>query len=135
MIVNPPFQCSLLISYSYSDRKMHCYFCIIRKTRELLDIKPLPSMELQSWSKARTKRAQFFKPIPRSLFDLVDKCLTVNPRLRINAQEAVRHKFLASCLESLRRQKMFRREVMSTQNDLLVHEVKCNVVLINIFEQ
>ncbi|CAL9006665.1 unnamed protein product [Prunus brigantina] len=61
---------------------MHCYFCIIRKTR---DIKPLPSMELQSWCKARTKRARFFKPIPRSLFDLVDKCLTVNPRLRISA--------------------------------------------------
>ncbi|CAB4299987.1 unnamed protein product [Prunus armeniaca] len=110
MIVNPPFQGSN-------------------------DIKSLPSMELQSWCKAHTKRAQFFKLIPISLFDLVDKCLTVNPRLRIGAEEAVRHEFFASCLESLRRQKMFRREVMSTQNDLLVHEVKCNVVLINIFEQ
>ncbi|KAI5345077.1 hypothetical protein L3X38_012954 [Prunus dulcis] len=90
---------------------------------ELLDIKSLPSMELQSWCKAHTKIAQFFKLIPRSLFDLVDKCLTVNPRLRISAEEALRHQFFASCHESLRKQKMFRREVMSTQNDLLVHEL------------
>ncbi|CAN6566497.1 unnamed protein product [Malus baccata var. baccata] len=84
---------------------------------ELLDIKSLPSMKLQSWCKARTKRGQFFRQIPRSLFDLVDKCLTVNPRQRISAEEALQHEFFAPCHESLMKQRMFRREVMSTQNE------------------
>ncbi|XP_050106180.1 uncharacterized protein LOC126585720 isoform X2 [Malus sylvestris] len=66
---------------------------------ELLDIKSLPSMKLQSWCKARTKRGQFFRQIPRSLFDLVDKCLTVNPRQRISAKEALQHEFFAPCHE------------------------------------
>ncbi|KAK9273516.1 hypothetical protein L1049_018326 [Liquidambar formosana] len=58
---------------------------------ELFDIKYLPSVELQNWCKINTKRPDFFKLIPRSLFDLVDKCLTVNPRQRISAEEALRH--------------------------------------------
>lgn len=57
------------------------------------------------------------------------------PKAEDQREEALSHEFFASCRETLRKQKMFRREVMSTQNDLLVHEVKCNVVLINIFEQ
>ncbi|KAM2851424.1 hypothetical protein PS2_027550 [Malus domestica] len=56
-------------------------------------------MKLQSWCKARTKRGQFFRQIPRSLFDLVDKCLTVNPRQRISAKEALQHEFFAPCHE------------------------------------
>nr|XP_023896576.1 uncharacterized protein LOC112008481 [Quercus suber] len=40
---------------------------------ELFDIKFFLSMELQSWCKTHTKRPEFFKLIPRSLFDLVEK--------------------------------------------------------------
>ncbi|KAJ9680535.1 hypothetical protein PVL29_019762 [Vitis rotundifolia] len=76
---------------------------------ELFDIQFLPSVELKHWCKLNTKRPEFFKLIPRSLFDLVDKCLTVNPRLRISAEEALRHEFFAPCHESLRKQRMLRR--------------------------
>ncbi|KAL5560514.1 hypothetical protein UlMin_036725 [Ulmus minor] len=84
---------------------------------ELLDIQSLPSTELQSWCKVHTKRPEFFKQIPRSLFDLVDKCLMVNPRLRISAEEALRHEFFASCHESLRKQRMLRCEVSVDTNN------------------
>ncbi|KAK9910958.1 hypothetical protein M0R45_034891 [Rubus argutus] len=88
---------------------------------ELLDVKSLPSMKLQSWCKAHTKRAEFLSLVPRSLFDLVDKCLAVNPRLRISAEEALSHEFFAPCHESLRKHRMSRRDSMGAQNDL-VHE-------------
>ncbi|XP_062098592.1 uncharacterized protein LOC133804446 [Humulus lupulus] len=73
---------------------------------ELLEVQCLGSMELRSWCRAYTRRPDFFKSIPTSLFDLVDKCLTVNPRLRITAEEALRHEFFASCHESLRKVRM-----------------------------
>ncbi|XP_022156976.1 uncharacterized protein LOC111023802 isoform X2 [Momordica charantia] len=76
---------------------------------ELFHIRSFPAMDLQSWVKAHTRRPDFFKLIPRSLFDLVDKCLTVNPRLRITAEEALKHEFFNSCHESLRKQRMLRR--------------------------
>uniref|UniRef100_A0A5B7BJ09 non-specific serine/threonine protein kinase n=1 Tax=Davidia involucrata TaxID=16924 RepID=A0A5B7BJ09_DAVIN len=76
---------------------------------ELFDIQYFPSVELQNWCKTNTKRPEFLKLIPRSLFDLVDKCLTVNPRLRITAEEALRHEFFAPCHESLRKQRMLRQ--------------------------
>ncbi|KAM3733342.1 hypothetical protein ACB098_11G128300 [Castanea mollissima] len=92
---------------------------------DLFDIKFLPSMELQSWCKTHTKRPEFFKLIPRSLFDLVEKCLTVNPRLRLSADEALRHKFFASCHESLRKQRMLRQglslDSANVQSDHLLH--------------
>lgn len=77
--------------------------------QELFHIRSFPAMDLQSWVKAHTRRPDFFKLIPRSLFDLVDKCLTVNPRLRITAEEALKHEFFNSCHESLRKQRMLRR--------------------------
>ncbi|XP_030493997.2 uncharacterized protein LOC115709888 isoform X1 [Cannabis sativa] len=70
---------------------------------ELLEVQFLDSMEIRSWCRAYTRRPDFFETIPTSLFDLVDKCLTVNPRLRITAEEALRHEFFASCHESLRK--------------------------------
>ncbi|KAJ6415668.1 hypothetical protein OIU84_004464 [Salix udensis] len=47
--------------------------------------------------------------VPSSLIDLVDKCLTVNPRLRISAEDALKHEFFAPCHESLRKQKLLRQ--------------------------
>ncbi|OVA11292.1 Protein kinase domain [Macleaya cordata] len=76
---------------------------------ELLDIQSLPSMKLQDWCQTNTKRPEFLDKIPRSLFDLVDKCLTINPRLRISAEEALNHEFFAICHESLRKQRLLRR--------------------------
>ncbi|XP_061998260.1 uncharacterized protein LOC133715673 isoform X1 [Rosa rugosa] len=86
---------------------------------ELFDVKCLPSMKLQRWCKAHTKRSEFFNLIPRSLFDLVDKCLTVNPRLRISAEEALNHEFFAPCHESLRKHRMSRRGSTGAQNNLV----------------
>ncbi|XP_043725843.1 cell division cycle 7-related protein kinase-like [Telopea speciosissima] len=76
---------------------------------ELLDIQALPSMGLREWCEVNTKRPDFLELIPRSLIDLVDKCLMVNPRLRISAEEALRHEFFASCHENLRKQRLLRR--------------------------
>ncbi|KAL6323370.1 hypothetical protein AAG906_038641 [Vitis piasezkii] len=84
---------------------------------ELFDIQFLPSVELKHWCKLNTKRPEFFKLIPRSLFDLVDKCLTVNPRLRISAEEALRHEFFAPCHESLRKQRMLRQGLRLESGD------------------
>ncbi|PON58821.1 Serine/threonine protein kinase [Parasponia andersonii] len=83
---------------------------------ELLDIQSLPSMELRSWCRAHTRRPEFFKLIPTSLFNLVDKCLTVNPRLRITAEEALRHEFFASCHESSRKLRMQSCQSLQTLN-------------------
>ncbi|XP_042505967.1 uncharacterized protein LOC122082454 isoform X2 [Macadamia integrifolia] len=76
---------------------------------ELFDIQALPSMGLRDWCEVNTKRPDFLELIPRSLFDLVDKCLIVNPRLRISAEEALKHEFFASSHENLRKQRLLRR--------------------------
>lgn len=86
---------------------------------ELFNIKSFPPMDLQSWVKAHTKRPDFIKLIPKSLFDLVDKCLTVNPRQRITADEALKHEFFNPCYERLRKQKMLRRGSSSNSADVL----------------
>ncbi|XP_008794934.2 probable serine/threonine-protein kinase cdc7 [Phoenix dactylifera] len=76
---------------------------------ELFDVRSLQSMELRDWCAANTRRPEFLDTVPESLFDLVDKCLTVNPRRRITAEEALLHDFFAPCHESLRKQRMLRR--------------------------
>ncbi|KAI7981388.1 Cell division cycle 7-related protein kinase [Camellia lanceoleosa] len=76
---------------------------------DLYDVKFLPSMKLQDWCKQNTKRPEFFEVIPRSLFDLVEKCLTVNPRLRISAEEALRHEFFTPCHDGLRNERLLRK--------------------------
>ncbi|KAK9927689.1 hypothetical protein M0R45_024861 [Rubus argutus] len=69
----------------------------------------LPSIKLKDWCRRSTKRPDFFEKIPRPLFDLVDKCLTVNPRLRISAEEALKHEFFAPCHEELRKHRLQRQ--------------------------
>ncbi|XP_051144396.1 uncharacterized protein LOC127260611 isoform X2 [Andrographis paniculata] len=73
---------------------------------DLLDIKYLSPAKLQDWCMRNTRKPDFVEAIPRSLYDLVDKCLTVNPRQRISAEEALRHEFLAPCQEALIKQRM-----------------------------
>ncbi|TQD91212.1 hypothetical protein C1H46_023226 [Malus baccata] len=69
----------------------------------------LPSIKLQDWCRRSTKRPDFFNEIPGPLFDLVDKCLAVNPRVRISAEEALRHEFFAPCHEELRKLRLQRQ--------------------------
>ncbi|KAG6490203.1 hypothetical protein ZIOFF_051488 [Zingiber officinale] len=78
--------------------------------QELYDARSLRSLELKEWCILNTRRPEFIEAIPDSLFDLVNKCLTINPRCRIAADEALGHEFFAPCHESLRRQRMLRME-------------------------
>ncbi|XP_047329456.1 probable serine/threonine-protein kinase cdc7 [Impatiens glandulifera] len=70
---------------------------------ELLDTEFLGCMSIEEWCKKNTKRAEFIECIPESLFDLIDKCLTVNPRLRLSAEEALRHPFFDMCHQMLKK--------------------------------
>ncbi|KAF6158838.1 hypothetical protein GIB67_012481 [Kingdonia uniflora] len=79
---------------------------------DLFDIQFLPSIQLEDWCKMNTKRPEFLELIPRSLFDLVDKCLTVNPRLRISAEEVLEHKFFDQCHEEFRKLRLQRRRLI-----------------------
>ncbi|CAA0838071.1 Protein kinase superfamily protein [Striga hermonthica] len=65
--------------------------------RDLFDAKYLTSTKLGDWCARNTRRPGFLQAIPRSLFDLVDKCLIVNPRHRISADEALSHEFFSPC--------------------------------------
>ncbi|KAL0372980.1 UNVERIFIED_CONTAM: Cell cycle serine/threonine-protein kinase hsk1 [Sesamum calycinum] len=75
---------------------------------ELLDVKYLSPVKLRDWCARNTRRPDFLKNIPASLFDLVDKCLMVNPRQRISAEEALRHQFFTPCHEALRKHRLER---------------------------
>ncbi|XP_073130581.1 uncharacterized protein [Henckelia pumila] len=76
---------------------------------DLLDAKYMLPVKLLDWCVQNTRRPQFLENIPKSLLDLVDKCLTVNPRLRISAEEALKHEFFASCHVAVRKQKLHRQ--------------------------
>lgn len=77
---------------------------------ELYDTQFLPSMDLKQWCQINTKRRDILETIPRSFFDLLDKCLTVNPRLRISAEDALKHDFFTPLRESLRRKQRLVRQ-------------------------
>lgn len=81
--------------------------------QDLYDKQSMPSIGLRDWCSLNTKRSEFLEVIPATLFDLLDKCLTVNPRVRISAEEALRHEFFAPCHESLRKQKICKQELLS----------------------
>ncbi|KAH1106457.1 hypothetical protein J1N35_010225 [Gossypium stocksii] len=87
----------------------------------------MTSTSLREWCQMNTKRRDFLKEIPSSLYDLVDKCLTVNPRVRITAEDALKHEFLASIHENLRKQRAFKQGLSSdfrtnSRNNLLLGE-------------
>ncbi|KAM0832366.1 hypothetical protein ACQ4PT_064947 [Festuca glaucescens] len=73
---------------------------------ELFEAKFLQSVDLRTWCVANTRRPEFLKQLPDSLFDLVDECLAVNPRCRITSEDALLHEFFTPCHESLKRQKI-----------------------------
>ncbi|XP_042045023.1 uncharacterized protein LOC121791027 [Salvia splendens] len=70
---------------------------------DLLDVKYTAPTSLQDWCAQNVRRQDFFDAIPSSLFDLVDKCLMVNPRQRITADEALAHDFFAPCHQAIRK--------------------------------
>lgn len=82
--------------------------------QQLLDAQYLPSNKMCDWFGSNTKRPELLKDLSRSFFDLVDKCLTVNPRLRISAEAALKHEFFASCHEQLKQQRQRRRSKPQT---------------------
>ncbi|KAF9689754.1 hypothetical protein SADUNF_Sadunf01G0125100 [Salix dunnii] len=89
---------------------------------DLYNMQSLPPTTLWEWCKLNSKRQDFLDAIPGSLIDLVDKCLTVNPRLRISAEDALKHQFFAPCTESLRRQKLLRQgNGLDSQTNTLSH--------------
>ncbi|KVH91982.1 Protein kinase, catalytic domain-containing protein [Cynara cardunculus var. scolymus] len=78
---------------------------------ELFQIQSLPSTELHEWCKQNTRRPDFLEVIPRSLIDLVDKCLMVNPRSRISAEDALRHDFFLPCIRNLEKHRLLRQKL------------------------
>ncbi|KAI4372420.1 hypothetical protein MLD38_010654 [Melastoma candidum] len=70
---------------------------------DLYDVRALPSVSIQVFCQKFTKRPELISSIPDSLYDLLDKCLMANPRLRISAEEALRHEFFRPCHEELRK--------------------------------
>ncbi|KAL5224251.1 hypothetical protein ABZP36_010890 [Zizania latifolia] len=80
---------------------------------DLFDVNSIQSVDLREWCAANTRRPEFLRLIPNSLFDLVDKCLSVNPRCRITSEDALMHEFFAPCRESRRRQRMLKMSAPS----------------------
>jgi len=78
--------------------------------QELYESRYLKGMELRKWCELNTKRREFLDVIPLSLLDLVDKCLTVNPRRRISAEDALKHDFFHPVHETLRNQMLLKQQ-------------------------
>lgn len=83
--------------------------------QELYESKYLKGMKLIKWCELNTKRREFLDAIPRSLLDLVDRCLTVNPRQRISAEDALKHDFFHPVHESLRNQRLLKQQLTQSQ--------------------
>lgn len=77
--------------------------------QELFDPKYLPSKDLRDWCGLNTRKPNILQDIPVQFFDLIDKCLKVNPRSRISAEEALQHEFFAPCHMQLKKQRMLRQ--------------------------
>eukprot|EP01018_Ginkgo_biloba_P035131 Gb_34622 [translate_table: standard] len=73
------------------------------------------NISIEEWCKKNTKRPDFLHCIPTSLFDLVNKCLCVNPRQRIDADGALEHEFFAPCHETLKKVRSSSRESVLTE--------------------
>ncbi|KAE8792889.1 Peptide methionine sulfoxide reductase A4, chloroplastic [Hordeum vulgare] len=82
--------------------------------QELFDVKLLQSVDLREWCMVNARRPELLDEVPDSLFDLVDKCLTVNPRCRITSEDALSHEFLAPCRESLKKNALRIRSASSS---------------------
>lgn len=99
----------------------NCFFLSgIVLLQELLDPKYLPSKDLRDWCGLNTKKPDILQDIPIQFFDLINKCLTVNPRSRISAEEALQHEFFAPCHKQLRKQRLLRQELSLDSKTALV---------------
>nr|GEX65518.1 probable serine/threonine-protein kinase Cdc7 [Tanacetum cinerariifolium] len=76
---------------------------------ELYQVQSLGFTKLEEWCKQITRRPNFIEVIPSSLIDLVDKCLMVNPRSRLSAEDALNHEFFAPCHKLIEKQKLMRQ--------------------------
>ncbi|EOA15987.1 hypothetical protein CARUB_v10004105mg [Capsella rubella] len=91
--------------------------------KELYESTYLKGMELRKWCKLSTKRREFLDAIPRSLLDLVDRCLTVNPRRRISAEDAMKHDFFYPVHETLRSQRLLKQQQAQLQPSVVADAV------------
>lgn len=81
---------------------------------DLFDVKfPLCSVDLREWCAANTRRPDLLEMIPDSFFNLVEKCLAVNPRCRLSSEDALMHEFFAPCRDNFRKLRMLRRSAGS----------------------
>ncbi|KAJ8556461.1 hypothetical protein K7X08_032213 [Anisodus acutangulus] len=85
---------------------------------DLFDMKSLSPVKLRDWCLRNTRKSDFLEIIPQSLIDLVDKCLTSNPRLRISAEEALRHEFFAPCHEDFNRRRLYMQGLSQESQDI-----------------
>ncbi|XP_031501927.1 uncharacterized protein LOC116265467 isoform X2 [Nymphaea colorata] len=92
---------------------------------DLLDISAVPSMKLRDWCEQNSRKPDFLKRMPDSLFDLLDKCLTVNPRLRIDAEAALEHEFFSPCREAIRNNRIRRRGLTSDATASTINSISC----------
>lgn len=67
---------------------------------------------IQEWCTKNTKRPEFLDCIPLTLYDLLEKCLRVNPQQRIDAEEALKHEFFAPCHEEYKKQRSSKQTVL-----------------------
>ncbi|KAH7295730.1 hypothetical protein KP509_27G063000 [Ceratopteris richardii] len=105
-----PFSSSSNLEQSLLDIAQFCgteAICALAKDhkresslpKELLESKAQP-IPLSLWFEKHTKR-QNIQPVPSSLFDLLEKCLRIDPKNRISAKEALQHEFFRSSHDSL----------------------------------
>ncbi|XP_010449697.1 PREDICTED: probable serine/threonine-protein kinase cdc7 isoform X2 [Camelina sativa] len=90
---------------------------------ELYESRYLKGMDLRKWCELNTKRKEFLEAIPQSLLDLVDRCLTVNPRRRISAEDALKHEFFQPVHESLRNQRLLKQQQMQLHPSVVADAV------------
>ncbi|KAJ7549845.1 hypothetical protein O6H91_07G071900 [Diphasiastrum complanatum] len=74
-------------------------------SQDLFKLDSARPMSLQEWCSKHSRRSDLKGQLPSSLFDLLEKCIQVNPNKRITAAEALRHEFFASCRLELHKRK------------------------------
>ncbi|VYS62968.1 unnamed protein product [Arabidopsis thaliana] len=80
-----------------------------------IELYVLRYLKLRKWGERNTKSREFLDAIPRPLLELVDRCLIVNPRRRISAEDALKHEFFYPVHETLRNQMLLKQQQMQSQ--------------------
>ncbi|KAI5078553.1 hypothetical protein GOP47_0006224 [Adiantum capillus-veneris] len=106
-----PFSCSSSLDQSLLDIAQYCgadTICTLAKahnresslSKELEALKVEPT-SLSLWCEKNTKRQNGLPLVPLCVFDLLEKCLQIDPKNRISAKEALQHEFFDSCRDSV----------------------------------